>query len=397
MCLSEVNIFGNDNVHFGHADNVVTKHHINVYCTVSKTGEYTILRNSSETFIRNRPSITLGKLCLVARRADTLTCHLYGSTDGRILVIALDHSVIELGRAGSGRNHHKRGRYRTLETVRGSVYNAELVIAGLLSNVGSRSTTVKVNCVYTSCLKHDLCNFFHATATGEGLLTTVKYHKYNLTGLCYTYCSTACTAIGVVIAVLNCDFAILNKDRAEACDSLLYLILVNSVVFLGGTDNCCTVLKNTEEAVGVNRVILYATHYEKTAGLTGRHIKACTVGRSDNLVIGNVVFAVGITVLILSCICLIKYALHFPTRSRIIVVIVCKYAYVISGNISSRYVVNHLLTVSRGSVVDRLSDTGSKLSVACIKIAEVRIIVVSYVVTRKHTYVICECIANRNS
>ena len=103
----EVNVLGNNNVHFGHTDDLAVKHHIDLNCTIHKTGEYAVFGNGSEAIVGNRPGVTLGKLGFVACRADTGCVHLNGSTDSSILVFAIDQSVIELGRAGSSRNHKK--------------------------------------------------------------------------------------------------------------------------------------------------------------------------------------------------------------------------------------------------------------------------------------------------
>ena len=397
MCLGKVNVLGNNNTHLGHADDIVTELHINVYSTVSETCKYAVLGNSSKALIGYGPCVSLRKICLITRGADTLTTHLHGCADGSILIFTLNHRMIEICGAGSGRNHHKRGSYRTLESVRRSVYNAELVIAGLSCNVGGRSATVKVYSVYATCLKHDLCDLFHTTATGEGLLTAIEYHKYYLTGSGDTHRCTACAAVSVVCILLYANLAVFNKDISKACDSLLYSSLINSVVLLGGTDNSCAVIKDTEESATVNRVILDAAHYKHTAGLTGRHIKACTVCGCNNLIVGNVILAIGIAVLILSRVSLIEYALHFPTRSGIVVIIVSVYTYVISCDICGCNVVNHLLTVSGSGVMYRLCDTGSELSIAGIKVCIVGVLVICNVVTRERAYVICKCITNCRS
>ena len=125
MCSGEVNVLGNNNVHLCCTYNFTIMHHINFNSTVSKTCEYTILGNSCKTVITNRPSISLGKFNLVTGRADTLCSKLHGSTNSRVLVLTLDHCMIELSRAGSGRYHKKRGGYRTCITVGRSVNNAK--------------------------------------------------------------------------------------------------------------------------------------------------------------------------------------------------------------------------------------------------------------------------------
>ena len=211
MCSGEVYILGNNNVHSCHTNDILTKHHVNIYRTICKTGEYTILGNSCKRIIGNRPSISLGKLNLITCRADTLCSHLYGSTDSGILVLALNDCMVELSGAGSCRYHKKRSGYRTSEAVRRSVYYANCIITGLLCNEGCRSTTVKVDRLNTSCVEHDLCDLLHATTTGERLLTTIKYHEYYLTCLGDTNRCSGSTTRVIAIRSVDSNLTILNK------------------------------------------------------------------------------------------------------------------------------------------------------------------------------------------
>ena len=180
--LLEVYCIGDNNVHGLRTNRLITEHKIYFNGTVSETCEYAVLRNSCPSCIRNSPCVSLGKLSLVTGCADTYGIKLNGCANGRVVVIALNNCMIECSGAGSGRYDHKRCTYRTCNTVGGAVNNAESIITGKLRNEGSRSTTVKVDCVNASCLKHDLSDLLHATTAGEGLLTTVKYHEYDLTG-----------------------------------------------------------------------------------------------------------------------------------------------------------------------------------------------------------------------
>ena len=397
MCSGEVNVLGNNNVHLGCTDDFTIMHHINFNSTVSETGEYTVCRNSCPLIVANCPSVTLGKLNLVTGRADTGCLKLYGSADSGVLVLALDYRVIELGRAGCGRNHKKRGRYRTCKTIRRSVEYAKLIRTGLSCNECSRSTTVKVDRLNATCLEHDLCDLLHATTAGEGLLTTVKYHEYYLTGLGDTNRSSGSTARIIVIVSANSDFAILNKKSTETTNSLLKLILVDVVVIILSTNNSLAVLGNTEESGSVDTVILGAIHDKETAGLTGRHVKAVSVNAYDYVIVFNIVGAVRIATICLSGIRLILNSGHMPTEGRIVFVIVCIYVNVFSGNVSSCNIVYHLLSVSTCCKVSLLGNTGSKLNGRRREVGEVGVLVVFNVVTRKMTYIVCECVANCTS
>ena len=305
--------------------------------------------------------------------------------------------MIEFGGTGSSRNNEERGGNGTLEAVRRSVDNGEFIVAGLSCNVGGGTATVKVNCFYTACFKHDLCDFLHTTAAGEGFLTSIENHHNDLTGLRDTDSRTACTVIGIVIIMFNYNFTLFYKGCTEACDTFLYLSLINRVVFFCSTDDGSTVLQNTKEAVRVDFVIFNTAHDEQAAGFTGRHIEARAVGRCNYLVVGNIQGTGRIAVLILSGICLIQNALHFPTLGGVVIVIVCVEVNVVSGDIRSCDIVSHLLTVSRCSVLDFLRNTGSESGHLA---GEYRIIMVFFhinVVARELTDITCERVANCTS
>ena len=397
MSSCEVYVFRNDYIHFSHTDNVAIKHHIYFNSTVSLTCEYTVSRNFCDIIVRNCPCVAFGKICFVTCRADTLSCHLYGCTDCCILVFALNVCMVKLSRAGSCGNHEKRCRYRTRKAVRGLIYNAEFIIAGLSCNECCRSTTVEVNSLYTTCLKHDLSDFLHTTAAGEGFLTTVKYHKYNLTCLCDTNSCSGSAVYIVIFSSGNCDLTVLNKYCTKSTNSFLKLISVNFIVFLSCTYNCLTVLCNTKEAGIVNAVILLTIHDKKTAGFTCGHVKSVGVNAGNYVIVRNVVGARRISMILLCGISLIFYSLHFPAECRIVISIVCIYVYVVSCNITCCDIVYHLLSVCGSSIMDFLSDTGSELNRRRGECLVIRILNCLYIVTCKLTNVICKCIANCSS
>ena len=390
MRSGEVYVLGNNNGHFRSADDFTVKHHIDFDTTVFQAGKYTVCRNGSEIIVGYSPSITLGKIRFVACKADTLTGHLNGSTNGSILVITFDHCMIKFSRAGSRRNHHERSSYGTGEAVGRLVYNAELVIAGLSCNEGRRTTTVKVNCLNATCVEHDLRNFFHITAAGEGFLTAIENHEYDLTGLGNTNRSSGCTA-GVF---RRNDLTVLDKGSTESGNTFCNLILVDLVILLGRSDNGSTVLKNTKESAGVNTMIFLTIHDEKTAGLTGRHIEAVSVDTCNDVIVRNIMRAFGIAVFILSGIRLIKNSGHLPTERRIVMRIVCINMNVASGDITGCDVVNHLFSVSRSCIMNILRDTGSKLNGSRGKYAVIGIFRAFNIVACKLADIICKSVTN---
>ena len=397
MCFCKVDIFRNNDIHFRHTYDLAIEHHTNLYCTISQTSEYTVCGNSCKAFIGNCPSVTFGKFRFVACRANTLSSHLNGSTDCRIAIIAFDYCVIEFCRAGSCGNHHKRCRNRACKTVRRFVNNAEFCVAGLSCNICCRTAAVEVDRLYAASFEHDLCDFLHATTAGEGFLTSVKYHKYNLTCLCDTNSCSGCTASVIVVCSSYTDFAILDKHSTKAADSFCQLTLVCFVVFLSCANESRTVLRNTEEAVAVNAVVFFAVHYKQTARFTSRHIEAVSIYAGNNIVIGDIIGTIGVTVLVLSRICLILNTGHFPTFRRIVIVVVCINVYVASGNICSSNVINHLLAVCGCRVVNFLRDAWSKLNGSGVKYVIIGVICLFNVVACELAEVICERIANCTS
>ena len=117
----EVYIFGNNNIHSCHTDNLTVEHHVNLNCAVPLAGEYAISGDGGETIVGNSPSIALRKLGFITCGADALCVHLNGCTDGRISIVAGNVSMIKFRGAGGGRNDHPGSRYRALESVGGAV------------------------------------------------------------------------------------------------------------------------------------------------------------------------------------------------------------------------------------------------------------------------------------
>ena len=266
--------------------------------------------------------------------------------------------MIKCSGAGCSRYHQERGTYRTRSTVRRLVQNLELVFALLLCNEGRGSTTVKVNCFYASCIKEDLCDFLHATAARIRLLTTVKYHNYNLTGSCNTDSSSGCTIIGVSLAMSNNYFTISNKHLTEATNCFSNLILINSVILILGSYNSLTILGNTKESAVIDTMPFCAIHYEQATGLSGRHVVTVGIGTNYYVIVRNVIGTFGVAVLVLCGISLIKNTLHCPTVFGSRIVIVCKYVNVVTCDVGSCNIVNHLLTICRFCLIILLSNTG---------------------------------------
>ena len=144
-------------------------------------------------------------------------------------------------------------------------------------------------------------------------------------------------------------------------------------------------------------MIFNTAHNQETTRFTSRHVISGTVSRYNYVIVRNVIRAVGVTILFLSCICLIQNTLHFPACCGIIIVIVCEQVNIVSGDICGSNVVNHLLTVSGSCIMCFLSNTRCELYIRRIENIEIRVFVIRYIVTGKLTDMICKCITNSHS
>ncbi len=353
ICLGEVNLIRQHDVQGLGADDSLTGHQIDLNFTVAQADKQAVFGDGASSVVRQNPAGDLRQLSFVAGCADTLGSQLHRSADRQIVCLTLQNCMVKCSGAGSGRNDHQRCSNGTLETVGRSVDNSHFLFTGLLRNEGGRTAAVQVDCDDTTCFQHDLGDFTHITAGGEGLLSAVQNHHNDLTSLGDTNGSTA--RAGSIAGSNN--LAILNQHSAEAGDAFCHLALIDGVVFLGGADNGSAVFQDAEESSLVNAMVLHTAHNQQAARLTGSHVKACTVGADNYIVVGDVVGAFGIAILVLRGVCLIQNTLHFPTLCGVIVVVVCVDIDIGSGNIGSSNVVNNLLTVSSGCVFDFLGDT----------------------------------------
>ena len=358
--LGEVDIVGIDDVDGLGTDDLFAMHQVDLNGTNTGGGECAVSGDGAHSVIGQSPDSALGQLGGVAGGADALGGNMDSAADGHVVVVGLDHSMVKCGGAGCGGDHHQRGGNGTGCAVGGTVDNCQLLSAGLLCDVGGGTAAVQVNSCNTASLQHDLCDLLHAAAAGEGLLTAVQDHQNDLAGLGDTDSGAASTVGVVILGSVDGDLTILDQGGTEAGDAFLDLTLVDGVVLLGGTDDGSAVLQDTEEAVGIDCVVLNTTHDQQTAGLAGGHVIACAVGGGHNAVVGDVVLALGVAVLLLSCIGLIQDTLHCPAGSGIVVVVVCEHLDIITGDVGGGDVVDHLLLVGRGCVLDLLGDAGSQ-------------------------------------
>ena len=358
----------------------------------SCSSKLTVFGNVAPAFIRYRPGYSLRHIDRVTRRAYRLGTHLNGRAYSQVCNIRLNDRMIESSRAGCGGNHDKRGGYRAGSTVGRSADNRKVLITGLFGHERGRSAAVQVDRVDTAGILHDLCNFDHASAAGEGLLSAVQNHQDNLTGLGDTNRRAAGTILPVFTGGRNDDLTVQNQRRSESANSFLQLVLIRCIVAVRTNDRLA-ILQNSEEAAAVNRMPLLAIHDQESTGFTGRHVVAVRIGADDYIVVRDIVRALGIAVSLLSGVGLIENTLHRPALTRIGIVVVRLNMYIASGDIGSGNVVYHLLSIRGSRVLDGLVNTRGKIRRRAAEYRQIRVHSRVDVVARELTQVIRKRIA----
>ena len=394
MGFGEVDGFGDDHIHFGHTDHLFAQHHKDFHGALSQTREYAVGGDGGKAVIRHCPSVAFGKFRFVACGADALPCHLHRSANGGVLIVAFNERMVKFSRAGCGGDNDKRVSNRTLHTVGGVVDNSKAFFTGLFCHIGGRSAAVQVYSRNTSCIKHNLGDFLHTTAAGEGFLTAVQYHQHHLACFGNTHCGSGGT---VNIVQILADSTVSNQHSTKATNGFCQLTSINFVIFIGSADNGLTVLGDAKEATLVDTVVFLAVHNEEATGFTGRHIKAVSIHTSDNIIVRNVIGAFRVAVFVLRRVGLVKDTGHFPTEARIGMGIVGVYIDIASIDIGGGYVIDHLLTVSGDGIIDFLGDTGGKLRRGRGEYCKIGIFNTVHIVTGQLAEVICKSIAGSTS
>ena len=392
----EIDSIGIHNMDLLGADHGVTNHQVHIHSAQADAGQGTILSDGCLGGIIHCPVSTLGKLSLVTGSADTLCGNRDHGVGSQIVVGALNHCMVKCSGAGSGGDHHQRSGDRSCETVGRLTDHTQGILALGLGNVSGGAAAVQVDCVIAAGLQHDLCDLLHTTAAGNRLLTAVQDHEDDLAASGDTNCGTGCTVGVVVVGPGDCDLAINNQHGAEAADCFQDAVL-HCVVLSGSANNSRAVLQDTEEAVAVGFVVFHAAHDQNTAGFAGGHVEAVGIDGSDNIVVFNVQGAVGITVLILSSLCLILNTGHLPAQSRIIFVVVCVDVDVVAVDVGSCDVVDDLLVIGSGRLLDLLGDTRCQHGEVALEDGVVLVIRYIHVVTAQLAEVVSKGVAASDS
>ena len=205
----------------------------------------------------------------------------------------------------------------------------------------------------------------HGTAAGEGLLTAVQNADDQL-----AICSNTNHGTGVAIGSVRTGsiggyiLTVPNQSRTEDVDCFLDTSFLAGIPsFLGVIDDSRAVIQDRKE-YGVGRLIpiLFniTSHDEHTTGLTSSHIVSIAVAcRYNGIILADELGICGVAVLF---ICTGNHVGQLIHAVYIILhILICNLSYdIVTGQVGSGHIVNHLLAVFRMGIVDRLFYAGSQ-------------------------------------
>ena len=395
LSLFKVQLIGVGDGHELAADDLAVQHQINSDLTHTLAGKYTISSDGAPAFIADSPGSALRNIHGIAAGADAGSSHLHRSIDSCVIVLALDHSMVKLGGAGSGGVQQQVGGNITGIAVGGTVHDGQLIATGLTCNEGSGAAAVQVDSNHTAGFLHDVAHILQACTGGEGSLTTVNTHNDHTTGRGNTNRGTGSIAVG---STAN-DLAVLHNEFTEAADCFLNLAL-HGLVLIISTHVSSTVIQDRKEASGVGLGIPFHTvHHNQAAGSSIiLHTVATGVGGSDNIEVFDVVSAVGIAVAVLSILGGAGNRIVLPHRvlgsTGITVIIVDPHTNIVTVHVSSCDIEDDLLAISVGCIADLLGDAGSQNLGLGIEHGEAGVGQVFHIVTGNTAHLVCKGVAD---
>ena len=356
----ELQSIRNNHVDNGGADNGAAVGHLNLNCTDSAVGNEHAVLDSTILAVSQLPIHILGNGSSGTGRANTGCGDLHGGARGHVGVLSGQNSTVELVGGCCQGGDDQTCRNRTLGTIGGTVHDGNVIFTLLTSSKGGGSTAVQVDCCHTTLLQHDLGQLVHSTTAGEGLLTAIQGHDNDLTVGSHTHAGTA-VAIGVIrtVDVLGNIPAFVNQ-HLRACDSLPDLVVVSILQILGILNIHRTILLDCENLVVGGRLTdANAVQVSHAGGLTGGHVvEGCIDTCNDLIIFTDKAIARGVSVQLVSESNLVGELFHAEIAVDILLFVGCLNHNIITGDISSGYVINHLLAVLGIGVVNTLGYAG---------------------------------------
>ena len=206
----------------------------------------------------------------------------------------------------------------------------------------------------------------HRAATGEWLLTAVKNHHNNLTVSRDTNAGTGVT-LRVIRAGSACRyiFTVANKPlRPCGClpDSAfaVFIDIVSEILRIV-YDCRLAIFENSEEVIIAARTERYAINESDTHRLTGGHVVEGRVyARNNIIVLADEVLIVRVGVFLICVRNLIGELVHTHNTVFVLFEVGGLDEYIVACDVSSSYIVNHLLAVFCIGVINILLYAGSK-------------------------------------
>ena len=291
----------------------------------------------------------------------------FGGGAGSYILIGGSHRnmVKHIGRCRS-RSDDEAGRDGTLGAVGGTVDNADGVGTLRACGIGGGAAAVEVYRRYAACLEHDLRKLVHCAAAGEGLLTTVENHHDDLAVGGNAHAGAG-VAVGVIRAGCTCrDILAVTDEPLRACRRLpdgafaIFIDIVAEILCI--VDNGgFAVLENGEEVVIAARAEGYAVYVGDAHRLAGGHVIEGRIHSGDYVVVLTDVLRIFRVRILLIRICnLIRELLHTHYAVFVLIEVGGLHDYIVTGDVGSGNIVDHLLAILGVGVVDVLLHTGSE-------------------------------------
>ena len=332
----------------------VRSHQPDLHVAQPRRGKHVVLHRTN-TFVGYCQRRALRQGNGAAGRRNAGDPHLQLRTDGQIIVVRSDDSMVKhVGGLGS-RHHHQRRTDRALVAVRRAVGHGDGIRTLRLCCKGRRAAAVQIDRRDTAGIQHDLCNLNVAAACGEGILPAIQRHQDNTSVIGDAHAAARC-ALGIVVrGVGNGDLTVLDQPNIGA-DRLYDLALVG-IPFRAAANDRRSVLEDAEEILAAHTVIHLTLHHKGTGGPAVAHIVEVAVDTHHGTVIGDVAVAVGIGVVLLRRLHLIRHADHLDLRA-VVVAVVRIDIHIIAGDVRCGDIVHDLPIVLRLRHLDLLRDAG---------------------------------------
>ena len=262
------------------ANNLAVVNHLHDSSTNLAAGNKSTVGYAAEGGIGKLPGYVIGNDSRAARFINTDRGNRNGGAGSYVFILRGQSGACKFTVRNSGRNNDKAIGNGTFGTVRGAVYNSEIIGALCLSGISAGTAAVKVTCPYTAEVKHSLRLFLNGKTDRLGSLVTICGHQDHL-----AFSGDTDGLSGVILRCVQtgADLTVHDQHGINA-DCFLDITLILGIITLV-TDLHGAVLHNGKIAVCVTlgfRGNVDAVHNERTRRLTGDHVVIRGVDACDN-------------------------------------------------------------------------------------------------------------------